>query len=102
MSEVERGCAYYISAYSDIPEDPNILFVDYDLFVRSPHYVFEKICGKINGEQGPKTADLLGRIKEPVKDRSFDWNEVPPAMQKKVVSVLESAKARSQVDFPEA
>lgn len=102
LSEVERGCAYFISAYSDIPQNPNILFVDYDAFVRAPHYVFDRICKKINGEPGPKTEELLSRIKEPVKDRSFDWNEVPPKTRDKIEAVIGAAKARAQTDFPDA
>jgi len=94
MSEVERCAYYYYRAYQGIPDDGNVIIIDYDDFVRRPREIFLGLCEHLGGRFGAKTESVLDMVKEPRKSRDFSWEGVSPHLEQQVYEVAHDLKRR--------
>lgn len=96
MSELDRCVYYYCRMFEGIAEAEDFTVVDYDRFVRAPKAAFDRLIGGLGLSYGPMTAELVGKVAEPERDRSVDLSGADPVLVRRMNEIAEACRAKAQ------
>lgn len=94
MSELERACFSYAWQYEHLASVGDALVVDYDGFVADARRQFAALAARLGCNFGPRTQTLIEGVSEPMKERDMKFDNLPPAMRRRLDAAYEAARSR--------